>query len=41
MAANTKKEIQLYAHWLRLQEPSLMGELSVAPAKTGRQRRLY
>lgn len=33
MATNTKKEIQVYAHWLGLQEPSLMGELSVAPAK--------
>lgn len=33
MAANTKKEIQVYAHWLGLQEPSLMGVLSVAPAK--------
>ena len=33
MAANTKKEIQVYAHWLGLQEPSLMGVLSVSPAK--------
>lgn len=33
MAANTKKEIQVYAHWLGLQEPALMGVLSVSPAK--------
>jgi serine/threonine-protein kinase HipA len=32
-AANTKKEIQVYAHWPGLQEPSLMGMLSVSPAK--------
>lgn len=32
-AANTKKEIQVYAHWQGLQEPSLMGVLSVSPAK--------
>ncbi|MFT4154296.1 type II toxin-antitoxin system HipA family toxin [Parafilimonas sp.] len=33
MAANAKKEIQVYAHWLGLQEPSLMGVLSVSSAK--------
>ncbi|WP_290795817.1 type II toxin-antitoxin system HipA family toxin [Flavihumibacter sp. UBA7668] len=33
MAANTKKEIQVFAHWLGLHEPSFMGKLSVAPAK--------
>ncbi len=33
MAAFTKKEIQVYAHWLGLQEPGLMGVLSVSPAK--------
>jgi serine/threonine-protein kinase HipA len=33
MAANIKKEIQVFAHWLGLQEPSLMGVLSVSPAK--------
>jgi serine/threonine-protein kinase HipA len=33
MAVNTKKKIQVYAHWLGLQEPSLMGVLSVSPAK--------
>jgi serine/threonine-protein kinase HipA len=32
-AANTKKEIQVYAHWQGLQKPSLMGVLSVSPAK--------
>jgi serine/threonine-protein kinase HipA len=32
-AANTKKEIQVYADWQRLQKPSLMGVLSVSPAK--------
>lgn len=32
-ATNTKKEIQVYAHWQGLQEPSLMGVLSVSPAK--------
>ena len=32
-ATNTKKEIQLYAHWQGLQEPSLMGVLSVSPSK--------
>jgi serine/threonine-protein kinase HipA len=30
---NTKKDIQVYAHWEGLQEPSLMGILSVSPAK--------
>lgn len=33
MAANTKKEILVYAHWLGLQKPTLMGVLSLAPAK--------
>lgn len=33
MAPHAKKEIQVYAHWLGLQEPSLMGVLSVTPAK--------
>ena len=33
MAANTKKEIQVFAHWIGLQEPTLMGVLSVSPAK--------
>ncbi len=32
-ATNTKKEIQVYAHWQGLQEPSPMGVLSVSPAK--------
>ena len=32
-ATNTKKEIQVYAHWQGLREPSLMGVLSVSPAK--------
>ena len=32
-ATNTKKEIQVYAHWQGLQEPSLMGVLSVSPSK--------
>ncbi|MFM2339166.1 MAG: hypothetical protein RL115_2359 [Bacteroidota bacterium] len=32
-AANTKKEIQVYADWQGLQKPSLMGVLSVSPAK--------
>ena len=31
--ANTKKEIQVYAHWQGLQQPSLMGALSASPAK--------
>jgi serine/threonine-protein kinase HipA len=31
--ANAKKEILVYAHWESLQEPSLMGILSVSPAK--------
>ena len=30
---NTKKEIQVYAHWQGLQQPSLMGVLSASPAK--------
>jgi serine/threonine-protein kinase HipA len=33
MAANTKKEIQVYAHWRGLQAPSLMGVLTVSPSK--------
>lgn len=33
MAANTKKEILVYASWQGLQNPSLMGVLSVSPAK--------
>jgi serine/threonine-protein kinase HipA len=33
MATNTTKQIQVYAHWLGLQQPSLMGVLSVSPAK--------
>jgi serine/threonine-protein kinase HipA len=32
-AVNTKKDIQVYAHWQGLEEPSLMGMLSVSPAK--------
>jgi serine/threonine-protein kinase HipA len=32
-AANSKKEIQVYAHWQRLQEPLLMGMLSVSPVR--------
>ena len=32
-AANTKKEIHVYAHWQGLQQPSLMGVLSASPAK--------
>lgn len=32
-ASNTKKEIQVYAHWQGLKEPSLMGMLSVSLAK--------
>jgi serine/threonine-protein kinase HipA len=32
-ASNTKKEIQVYAHWQGLQKPLLMGVLSVSPAK--------
>ena len=31
--ANAKKEIQVYAHWQGLDEPNLMGVLSVIPAK--------
>ncbi len=30
---NAKKEIQVYAHWQGLDEPNLMGVLSVTPAK--------
>lgn len=33
MATNIKKDIQIYAHWEGLQELSLMGMLSVSPAK--------
>jgi serine/threonine-protein kinase HipA len=33
MAANAKKEIKVYAHWQGLEEPKLMGVLSVSPAK--------
>ena len=33
MVANIKKDIQIYAHWQGLQRPSLMGVLSVSPAK--------
>lgn len=33
MAASTKKEIHVYAHWRGLQEPSLMGMLSASSAK--------
>jgi serine/threonine-protein kinase HipA len=34
MAVTTvKKEIQVYAHWQGLKEPSLMGVLLVSPAK--------
>ncbi len=33
MSANTKKEIQVYAHWQDLKKPSLIGVLSVVPAK--------
>lgn len=33
MATNTKKEIRVYADWLGWQQPSLMGVLSVSPAK--------
>ena len=32
-ATNSKKEIQVYAHWLGLQAPSLMGILSVTASK--------
>ncbi|TAH07815.1 MAG: type II toxin-antitoxin system HipA family toxin [Sphingobacteriia bacterium] len=32
-AVNTKKDIQVYAYWQGLEEPSLMGMLSVSPAK--------
>lgn len=33
MATNIKKDILVYAHWQGLQQPSLMGLLSVLPAK--------
>ena len=33
MVTNIKKDIQVYAHWQNLQEPSIMGILSVSPAK--------
>jgi serine/threonine-protein kinase HipA len=33
MATNIKKDIQVYAHWQDLQEPAIMGILSVSPAK--------
>jgi len=33
MATNIKKDIQVYAHWQELQQPSLMGVLSVSFAK--------
>jgi serine/threonine-protein kinase HipA len=33
MATNIKKDIKVYAHWQDLQEPLLMGMLSVSPAK--------
>ena len=33
MAANTKREIKVYAYWKGLKEPLLMGTLSVSPAK--------
>jgi serine/threonine-protein kinase HipA len=32
-AASTKKEIEVYAHWQGLLKPSLMGVLSVSPAR--------
>lgn len=32
-AANSKKEIQVYAHWQGLQEPLQMGMLSVSPVR--------
>lgn len=32
-AANTKKDIQVYAHWARFSEPALMGILTVTPAR--------
>lgn len=34
MALHTKKEIRVYAHWQELQQPFLMGTLSVTPAKS-------
>ncbi|WP_245562156.1 type II toxin-antitoxin system HipA family toxin [Niabella aurantiaca] len=33
MATNIKKDIQVYAHWQDLQDPAIMGTLSVSPAK--------
>ncbi len=33
MATNVKKDIQVYAHWLELQQPTLMGILSVSSAR--------
>lgn len=33
MATNVQKDIQVYAHWLELQQPSLMGVLSVSSAR--------
>ncbi len=33
MAANSKKEIQVYAHWQGMEKPILMGVLSTSPAK--------
>ena len=33
MATNEKNHIQVYAHWQNLKQPSLMGVLSVSPAK--------
>jgi len=33
MASNIKKDIQVYAHWQNLQEPAIMGTLSVSSAK--------
>lgn len=33
MAVNTKKYIEVYAHWVGLKQPSLMGILSASPAK--------
>jgi serine/threonine-protein kinase HipA len=34
MATNIKKDIKVYAHWQDLQEPLLMGMLSVSPSKS-------
>jgi serine/threonine-protein kinase HipA len=33
MATNSKKEIQVYAHWQGMEKPTLMGELSVSSAR--------